>query len=143
MAKIKINSVVKLYTLCLLNNGPKHGYEIIKELENNMSRTISASHVYPFLKSLQDNEFIECKNIEQREKKKYHLTDNGKDFVEVVFSKLSGLIDSVIEKRISNCTHCDCKIFDSSHIEILNGEEKSFCCSHCAQAYKEKMLLMN
>ncbi|MBC8500492.1 MAG: PadR family transcriptional regulator [DPANN group archaeon] len=143
MPKVKINSVVKLYTLCLLNNGPKHGYEIIKELENKMNRSISASHVYPFLKSLEDNKFIACKSVEQRDKKRYYLTKNGENFVEVVFSKLDGVIDTVIEKRISTCSHCPCKIYNGGHSEIIGNEDKVFCCSHCAEAFKEKLLLIH
>ena len=130
MTKVKINSVVKLYTLCLLNNGPKHGYEIIKELESKMNRSISASHVYPFLKSLEDNKVIACKEVEQREKKKYYLTKGGQNFLEVVFSNLDGLIDSVIERRISTCTNCNCKVYSKS--------EKEYCCEHCKKAHKEQ-----
>lgn len=141
MAKIKVNSVVKLYTLCLLNNGPKHGYEIIKELENRMSRTISASHVYPFLKSLQANDVIACKEVEKRDRKKYSLTKNGEEFVKVVFDKLGGLMDAVIDKRISSCKHCECKVYDGSYNEIIDNEKTNFCCVHCASAFKKNLIL--
>ena len=33
MAEIKINNMVKFYTLCLLASGPKHGYDLIKDLD--------------------------------------------------------------------------------------------------------------
>ena len=136
MQKLKINSVVKLYTLSLLNNGPKHGYEIIKELESSMSRNISASHVYPFLKSLEDSKLIECGAVQERDKKKYRLTKNGEEFVETIFSKLGGVIDSVIDKKLTTCTHCQCRIYDGGYVEMLKGQESTFCCPHCAEAYK-------
>ena len=141
MPKIKINSVVKLYTLSLLNNGPKHGYEIIKKLETSMSRNISASHVYPFLKSLEDSNFIECKIIGERDKKRYYLTKNGKEFVEVVFSNLGGLIDSFVQHKVETCEHCNCKVYDGNYTDIIENQRKSFCCKHCAKAYKENVLL--
>lgn len=143
MSHIKINSVVKLYTLCLLNNGPKHGYEIIKELETRMDRNISASHIYPFLKSLQDNEFICCKEIEEREKKRYCLTKSGEEFIEIVFNKLGSLINTVIEKRLTACPHCDCKIYEGGFIDIIKNKEQTFCCQHCAQAHKEKTVIIH
>jgi DNA-binding PadR family transcriptional regulator len=140
MTKVKINSVVKLYTLCLLNNGPKHGYEIIKELETRMNRSISASHVYPFLKDLEDNKVISCKEVEQREKKRYKLTKNGEHFLEIVFSNLEGLIDSAIQRRLTTCAHCKCKLYSSGHKESIDNKEQVFCCSHCAKAFKEQLL---
>ncbi|NQU98330.1 PadR family transcriptional regulator [Candidatus Woesearchaeota archaeon] len=141
MQKLKINSIVKLHTLCLLSKGPKHGYEIIKELENTMDQSISASHVYPFLKSLEKNKFIACKIVEERDKKRYDLTKNGQQFVNLVLENLGSIIESVIEKRLSTCTHCRCKVYNSGHKETIKNHKRIFCCEHCADAFKEKMLL--
>ncbi|MBU1854879.1 MAG: PadR family transcriptional regulator, partial [Nanoarchaeota archaeon] len=132
---------VKLHTLCLLNQGPKHGYEIIKELENNLDQHISASHVYPFLKSLEENKFISCKTIEERDKKKYNLTKNGETFIGLVFENISTIIDSAIQKKLSICTNCRCKVYEGGYKEIIKNYEKVFCCKHCADAFKEEMLL--
>jgi DNA-binding PadR family transcriptional regulator len=136
MESIKVNSVLKLYTLCLLNNGPKHGYEIMKELETSMDKKISASHIYPFLKTLEKKEVISCKCVEQREKKKYELTEGGKDFIDNIFGKLNGMMETLLENKITTCPHCNCKIYESGHVETINNEENTFCCPHCANAYK-------
>ena len=58
MAEIKITNMLKFYTLCLLATGPKHGYDLIKELEEKLGRRISASNIYPFLSILSKNKLI-------------------------------------------------------------------------------------
>lgn len=141
MQKVKINSVLKLYTLCLLSNGPKHGYELIKELENKMDQSISASHVYPFLKTLEENKFIAYKSVDKRDKKSYDLTKSGEEFIELVFEKLGGVVDVAIQNKLSTCIHCRCKIYGKSHKERIKNTKHTFCCKHCADAFKEEMLL--
>jgi len=143
MAAVKINSMVKLYTLCLLNKGPKHGYEIIKELESKMSRSISASHIYPFLKSLENNKCITCKTIEKRDKKSYSLTKNGQELVEIVFDRLGDVINSVVERKLTACPHCNCKVYEGGYVELTGEGENIFCCKHCAKAHKDQELLVN
>ena len=71
MEELKITNLVKFYTLLLLNQGPKHGYELIKNLEQLFGKEISAAHVYPFLRKLEKNKLIAHKKVEKREKKKY------------------------------------------------------------------------
>lgn len=141
MPSVKINSMVKLQALCLLSNGPRHGYEIIKELEISMRRRISSSHVYPFLKDLEENNIISCEKVDKRDKKSYVLTKNGQEFVEIVFSKLGNVIESVIQRKLSTCNHCNCKVYETVHSEIINDDEYSFCCMHCAKAFKQSIIL--
>ena len=141
MSELKINSLVKLHTLSLLNDGPKHGYELIKELEDRTNQSISASHVYPFLKSLEEKNFIQCESVNKRDRKTYGLTEDGKEFVELTMNKLNSIITSIIENKLSTCTHCNRKVHGDSHIEIINGTEKSFCCQHCARDFKARLIL--
>ena len=47
--KIKINSIIKFHTLLLLNEGPKHGYELMTKLKEKMESKISPSQIYPFV----------------------------------------------------------------------------------------------
>ncbi|MAG38492.1 hypothetical protein CMO90_00210 [Candidatus Woesearchaeota archaeon] len=133
MNSVKINSIVKLNTLCLLSKSPRHGYEIIKELENNLKRNISTSHVYPFLKSLENNNLVSCRLLEQREKKQYELTNQGKEFMNLVLEQLEQIVHSVIEKKISSCKNCDCKVYEKGY----SKDENIFCCKHCASAHKK------
>ena len=137
MADVKINNMVKLYTLCLLATGPKHGYEIMKELESKLGRSISASNVYPFLEMLTKNKVIEIKKIGNRDKKVYYLTPEGKKFTKQMFSRFGDLISIAIEPRLTVCAHCSCKVYEGGYTERIKGRELKFCCMHCASSYKK------
>ena len=135
MANIKVNNMLKFYTLCLLSNGPKHGYELIKELERNLGKKISSSHIYPFLESLRKNKLIKCDFVGKREKKVYYLTKDGKIFSNNMFSKFGDLISIAIKPRITSCP-CGCKIYEGGYSKKIKGKIMKFCCSHCADGYK-------
>jgi len=137
MVNLKINNMVKFYTLCLLANGPKHGYDLMKELEGKLGRKISASNMYPFLDTLRKNRLIKFGKVGKRDKKVYHLTQDGKRFTNQMFSKFGDLINIAIEPKITACP-CGCKIYSGGHTEKVKGKVMKFCCSHCAKIYKAK-----
>ncbi len=119
MSLVKINNMIKLSALCLLNNGPKHGYELIKEVGIKLNKNISASHIYPFLKELQENSFVNCNIVGKREQKKYELTTEGKHFVTNTLDDFQSIIKITNKPKIKVCTHCGYKV---THInkESLN-----------------------
>ena len=70
---------VRLALLSLLDDGPAHGYELMKRLEERsggMYRA-SAGTVYPVLQQLEDEDLV--RSQEQEGKKVYHLTDAGRE----------------------------------------------------------------
>ena len=69
---------VQLAILHLLEEGPKHGYQLMKELERRAGGFYSASAgtVYPALQELLEQEMIEL--LLESEKKIYSLGDKGK-----------------------------------------------------------------
>ena len=69
---------VRIAILSLLSEGPKHGYELIKELEarSGGSYRVSAGTMYPTLQQLEDEGMIVCE--QKNSKKVYSLTDLGK-----------------------------------------------------------------
>lgn len=69
---------VQLAILHLLDEGPKHGYQLMKELENRSGGFYSASAgtVYPALQELMEREMIEL--LLESEKKTYSLGNKGK-----------------------------------------------------------------
>lgn len=138
MVDIKINNIVKLYTLCLLATGPKHGYDLMKELGEKLGRKISASNVYPFLNTLRKNKLIKFDKVGKRYKKIYNLTPEGKNFTKEMFTKFGDLIDIAIQPKISTCP-CGCKIYSGGHTERIKGKIMKFCCSHCAKMFKSKI----
>jgi len=136
MAGVKITNMVKFCTLYLLASRPKHGYELIKELEEKLGRKISASNVYPFLEILIKNRLIKIQKTGKREKKVYILTNEGKNFTKSMFSRFGDLIDIAIEPKLTACAHCNCKVYEGGHAEKVRGKMLKFCCSHCAHSYK-------
>ena len=70
---------IKYLVLDLLMDKPRHGYEIIKELESRYCGfyTPSAGTVYPTLQMLEDLEWV--KSLEQDGKRIYEITDKGKE----------------------------------------------------------------
>lgn len=70
---------VRLALLSLLDDGPAHGYELMKRLDERSGGMYSASAgtVYPVLQQLQDEDLVRMEEAEG--KKVYHLTDAGRD----------------------------------------------------------------
>lgn len=73
---------VRLALLSLLDDGPAHGYELMKRLEERsggMYRA-SAGTVYPVLQQLEDEDLV--RSQEEDGKRIYHLTDAGRSELE-------------------------------------------------------------
>ena len=70
---------VRLALLSLLEDGPAHGYELMKRLEERSGGMYQASAgtVYPVLQQLEDEGLV--RSHEQDGKKVYELTDAGRD----------------------------------------------------------------
>jgi DNA-binding PadR family transcriptional regulator len=73
---------LKYVILDLLNDKPRHGYEIIRELERRFHGLYSpsAGSVYPTLQLLEDMDYV--KSAEQDGKKIYTITEDGKRFLD-------------------------------------------------------------
>ena len=127
----------KFYTILLLNENPKHGYELMRELEEKLGKKISASQVYPFLGILKKNKLIKNEKVEGRDKRVYKLTREGRKFVSNFIQKSSDLILIAIEPELTTCAHCGCKVFGDGHKELLRGKEFRFCCCYCAKSFRE------
>ncbi|HMD71831.1 MAG TPA: PadR family transcriptional regulator [Bryobacteraceae bacterium] len=68
---------VRLAILSLLSEGPKHGYQLMKELAERSGGIYraSAGSVYPTLQQLEDEELIASDTVSG--KRAYHLTEAG------------------------------------------------------------------
>jgi DNA-binding PadR family transcriptional regulator len=73
---------VRLALLSLLAGGPKHGYELMKELENRSGGLYraSAGAIYPALQQLEDEDLVTAQPTDG--KRTYRLTESGKKEVE-------------------------------------------------------------
>lgn len=86
---------VKFVILRLLKEKPRHGYEVIKALEEKMGGfyTPSAGTVYPTLQLLEDEGYIRA--VDTDGKKVYHVTPEGEKFLEEHRDVLDDIIDRV------------------------------------------------
>ncbi|MEG0486962.1 MAG: PadR family transcriptional regulator [Acinetobacter sp.] len=69
---------MKLLVLYLIQQSPKHGYEIIKEISDLVGGgySPSAGTIYPTLNWLEDMSFVAVENTES-DRKQYHITQTG------------------------------------------------------------------
>ena len=93
---------LQLLALALITEAPRHGYEIIKLLEEKTSDWYSPSPgiVYPTLTYLEEAGYVTAST--EGSKKLYTITDEGRayletnrDLVDVVFDRLSALGERV------------------------------------------------
>src|SRR5436309_11982559 len=94
---------MKYVILKLVKDKPRHGYEVMKELEEQMHGCYSASPgtVYPTLQWLEDEGLVRAKDVDG--KKVYEITDSGlkfldehRDVVEDIFDRVKDAIDEVL-----------------------------------------------
>ncbi len=86
---------VKFVILRLLREKPRHGYEVIKALEERLGGcyTPSAGTVYPTLQLLEDQGYV--KATDQDGKKVYHITPEGEQFLDENQTVLDDIFDRV------------------------------------------------
>src|ERR1043165_806506 len=91
---------VKFVILRLLKEKPRHGYEIIKALEERLAGTYSpsAGTVYPTLQLLEDQGYVRI--VEEAGKKVYHITPEGEQYLD----ENEDVLDSIGE-RIREAVH--------------------------------------
>ena len=86
---------VKYVILRLLKEKPRHGYEVIKALEEKMGGWYSPSPgtVYPTLQLLEDQGFVRV--VEDEGKKVYHITPEGEKFLDEHRDTIDEILDRV------------------------------------------------
>lgn len=126
--EIDLSNVNRLYTVMLLESGERHGYQIIKEIEEITGKKPSTSHIYPFLSTLEEKGLVESEKKGDRGKKVCNLTEDGKKVMHEQVEAFSKILSTAIEGEITECSHCGCEIYSGGYEE--DGEV--FCCKHCA-----------
>jgi PadR family transcriptional regulator, regulatory protein PadR len=89
-----VKSFLDLFVLDLLDTGPKHGYEIMRELKNRTGTTIGAGTLYPLLYELEEREFVdgEWNSPNRRSRKIYKITDHGAKYKRQGFRGIGMLV---------------------------------------------------
>jgi DNA-binding PadR family transcriptional regulator len=94
---------MKYVILKLLRDKPRHGYEVMKELEEQMHGCYSPSPgtVYPTLQWLEDSGLVVAREVDG--KKVYEITDTGrafldehKDIVDDIFDRVSETVERTV-----------------------------------------------
>ena len=88
---------MKYVILKLLKDTPRHGYEVMKELEEQMHGCYSPSPgtVYPTLQWLEDEGLVVAKEVDG--KKVYEITDAGRTFLDEHRDMVDDIFDRVRE----------------------------------------------
>jgi len=89
--KIVPRGFLKSYILKLLRSGSKHGYAIIKSIENETGWKPSPGGIYPTLHDLEKKGLII--KFKDGRRKYYKLTKNGKKFIEKFDKSLNEMKD--------------------------------------------------
>lgn len=73
---------IKFILLSLLKERPRHGYELIKEIETRLGgfRRLSPGSVYPTLQLLEEGGYLTSEQVEG--KRVYTLTDSGRQLLD-------------------------------------------------------------
>ena len=135
-----ISDFSRFYILTILYEAPAHGYGIISKFRKRVRKEISPSLVYPFLKKLEEKGYVTHtdKPVGEKERKIFELTGEGRLLCTRLFKRFANLISTAIEPSLRVCAHCGCKVYQGGYREVIDGKEKTFCCMHCAQSYKEE-----
>ncbi len=88
---------MKFVILRLIREKPRHGYEVMKALEEKFRGhyTPSAGSVYPTLQLLEDEGFVRV--VETEGKKVYHITPEGEQYLEEHRDVLDDIFERVRE----------------------------------------------
>ncbi|MGQ9788506.1 MAG: PadR family transcriptional regulator [Candidatus Hadarchaeaceae archaeon] len=134
-------NLTRFYMLLLLGEGPKHGYEIMKELEKKVDKKPSPGQIYPLLSKMERGGLIVHEKIKigDKEKKVYSLTKEGRKARTRLIDRFSDIVSIILEPKLTKCAHCGCKIYEGGHQEIIEGKKLMFCCVHCAESYKRSL----
>ena len=78
MSPVFAHGQLRLYLLALLDEGPRHGYEVIQDLEKRFNGlyTPSAGTVYPRLSKLEEEGLVE--RTDEGRKATYRITEAGR-----------------------------------------------------------------
>lgn len=89
-----VKSFLDLFVLSLLNDGGKHGYEIMRELKIKTGAHIGAGTLYPLLYELEERRLVagEWVSPTRRSRRVYKITDQGEKYRNLSFQGLDRLL---------------------------------------------------
>jgi DNA-binding PadR family transcriptional regulator len=138
----RLNTLFRIQTILILQKGEKSGYDLAKELEEITGTKPSTGKIYPFLKQLKDNGYIEEIDLEEdseRSKTVYNLTDKGDELVDEILHRMESLIDARLDSLLETCKSCGVRIYKTKVLGVdEKGNEAYYCCTHCRDNYYDQ-----
>ncbi len=97
MRAVDYRGALRLLILYVLKGGPKHGYEIMKELENLFGKAPGPGALYPQLRYLRQKKLVEVQESFRGSKrlKIYSLTDEGVRYLDERRDKLERILSHI------------------------------------------------
>jgi len=94
IAERMVKSFLDLFVLSLLNDGAKHGYEVMRELKLRTGTRIGAGTLYPLLYELEERQLVsaEWMSPTRRSRRVYKLTEKGSKYMEQGFRGINHLV---------------------------------------------------
>src|SRR5213595_3455622 len=91
-----VKSFLDLFVLDLLDDGPKHGYEIMREFKTRTGARIGAGTLYPLLYELEERKLVagEWNSPNRRSRRVYKITEPGAKYKKNGFKGIDTLIRS-------------------------------------------------
>jgi len=89
-----VKSFLDLFVLDLLDDGPKHGYEIMRELKVRTGARIGAGTLYPLLYELEERKLVagEWNSPNRRSRRIYKITEPGARYKRSGFKGIDMLV---------------------------------------------------
>ncbi len=99
-------SMLELQVLWHLSQHDLHGYALIQTLSKHRSSPLTPGTLYPLLQRFESQHLIVVKEMGDREKKIYTLTETGKQLLDKLASEFIEVFDGIYVKyHCSVCTH--------------------------------------
>lgn len=94
VAERMVKSFLDLFVLSLLNDGAKHGYELMRELKFRTGTRIGAGTLYPLLYELEERQLVsaEWMSPTRRSRRVYRITEKGSKHMEQGFRGIARLL---------------------------------------------------
>src|SRR2546426_3071283 len=124
----------KSVILKLLKDKPRHGYEVMKELEEQLHGCYSPSPgtVYPTLQWLEDGGLVVARDVEG--KKVYEITDAGRKFldehrdvVDDIFERVRDTVDRALGGAMADVNRAVGRLMRAVRSEEHTSELQSPC----------------
>lgn len=90
-----LKGLFEIAILMMLQKKTMYGYELTKELKESKFFSISDGSIYPILKRLTANDYVDIfsEEYEGRIRKYYRITDLGKSLIEIRLKELESIIN--------------------------------------------------